>query len=147
MSAAADVITLIVTANLGTYSPTDAGTILKGSKSVIPAGAGPFITLTETGGSDVEGTHNLTTVPAYVKPTVQVVVRASSYDVAFARAQAIYNLIYPIRNRMVNGTWWREVRMLQSEPMDIGLDADNRPRLSFNFECTKRQSPATSGQP
>jgi len=137
-----DLVWLIEQAGLGTYG-TD---LFKGTKAAIPiTGAGPFTTLIATGGASPEGTHNMTDLPAYVHPSAQIVVRAELYDVAEAHVKALYELLYPIRNRMVNGTWWRQVTYLQSEALDLGRDDNGRVRLAFNIDVVKRYSPATSG--
>lgn len=139
MTFAEDLISLMSGAGFGTYGTT----LFKGAKAVIPAGAGPFVSFTETGGGPPEGTHNCIDVPAYVKPSAQIVVRAESYDVAKARAVELYALLYPVRNRLVNGTYWHSVSILQ-EPFDLGLDDVGRPRVAFNINVVKRYSPATS---
>jgi hypothetical protein len=134
-----DLIYLIQTANLG----TEGIDIFKGAKAVIPTGDGPYISLIVTPGLTPEGTHNLTSVPAYVRPSAQVVVRAKQSDVAEARARALWELLYPVRDRLVNGTWWRSVTLVQ-EPFDLGLDDVGRPRWAFNMSVVKRLSPAYS---
>ncbi|HMF88744.1 MAG TPA: minor capsid protein [Gemmatimonadaceae bacterium] len=137
-----DLVWLIERAGLGTYG-TD---LFKGTLATVQiVGAGPFITLIATGGAAPEGTHNMIHLPAYVHPSAQIVVRAELYDVAETRVKALYELLYPIRNQMVNGTWWRSVTYIQSEPLDLGRDDNGRVRLSFNIDVAKRYSPATSG--
>lgn len=139
MSAALDAIWLIGQAGLGVYN-TD---VFKGSNAKIPdrPAPGPFISVNSTGGSRPEGTHNEITKPAYVKPSLQIVVRANSAEAAEARAQLLWSLFYPVRNRFVNGTWWVQVIMNQSEPFDMGLDGNSRPRFAFNIDIEKRPSP------
>jgi hypothetical protein len=142
MSAAMDAIWLITQAGLGVYGKD----LFKGSNSKIPdrPAPGPFTSVNPTGGSRPIGTHNMIDKPAYVKPSLQIVVRAISSDIAEQRAQALWNLFYPVRNQLVNGTWWVQVTMNQSEPFDLGLDDASRPRWAFNIDIEKRLSPATS---
>jgi hypothetical protein len=116
------------------------------SQKVLPAGAGPFLSLVETGGSTPENTQNSTIVPAYQRPGAQIVVRADSYPDAYAMARAAYNSLVKVRNQFVGsgylsptGTWYRKIRPLQ-EPFDMGLDADGRPRVTFNVIGDKRPS-------
>jgi hypothetical protein len=48
-----------------------------------------------------------------------------------------------VRNRFVNGVWWRQTTMNQ-EPFPIGPDETGLVRYAFNFSCVKRPSSATS---
>lgn len=133
-----EVISILVAAGAGTFP----GTIIGSSIGKVPTGAGPYISVVETSGSGPEGTHNSTTLPAYERPNVQIVTRGSDYKVTAARAQLAYNAFFPIRNQFVQGTWWRQVIMLQSKPGDIGPDDVGRAQLSFNISVVKRPSAA-----
>jgi len=136
-----DLVWLIEQASLGVYSID----LFRSSLSNIPAGPGPFTTINETGGKAPEGTHNLALIgiPAYVKPSASIIVRAEDFDVAMERAWELYLLIYAVKNRLVNGTWWRETVMTQ-EPFDLLADEKERARVAFNFDAVKRLSPAYS---
>jgi hypothetical protein len=118
--------------------------LFKGPKAKIPDGNGPYISLIRTGGLDPEETHNSPDVPAYEKPGVQVLIRATDYDVAENLALALWAFFYPLRDQFINGTWYREVNIHGSEPFDLPPDEKGRPRLAFNLDCVKRTSPATS---
>lgn len=133
-----EVISILVAGGIGTFP----GTIIGSTLGKIPTGPGPYTSVVESGGSGPEGTHNSTKTPAYERPNAQIVVRASDYKVAATRAQLAYNTLYPIRNQFVQGTWWRQVTMLQSKPGDIGVDDAGRAQLSFNISVTKRPSAA-----
>ena len=126
---------------------TDAGiptaSIFVSSKAVIPVGAGPYISVTETGGSGPEGTHNSTVLPAYVRPNAQILVRATSYPTARTTADTAWNALFAVKNQLVNGVFWRQVIMLQ-EPFDFGVDANGRATVVFNIAVTKRKNAATS---
>jgi hypothetical protein len=104
---------------------------------------GPFVSIIRTGGLGSEDTHNLTDQPAYERPTAQIVVRAQNYEDAETMAQQLYDLLWPIQNQMINGTWWRELNV-RSEPFDLPVDEKGLPRIAFNIDVAKRTSPQTS---
>lgn len=135
-----DLIVLLQSAGLGLIYGTN---LFKGPKAKIPAGDGPFVSLIRTGGLGSEGTHNSVDVPAYERPTAQIIVRATNYDDAETMAQQLYDFLWPIQNQEINGTWWRELNV-RSEPFDLPPDEKDRPRIAFNIDCVKRTSPATS---
>lgn len=139
-----DLIYLLENGGLGLIYGTN---LFKGAKAVLPKGDGPYVSIIETPGIEAEGTHNLADVPAYVRPSAQIVTRAKLYDVAEEMADRVWLLLYPTGRtgggQFVNGTWWRSVRMVQ-RPFDLGLDDMGRPRLAFNINVVKRLSPATS---
>jgi hypothetical protein len=116
------------------------------SAKVLPTGAGPFLSVIETGGTTPENTQNSVIVPAYQMPGAQIVVRADSSPVAEAMARAAYNSLVKTRNQLVGsgavsatGTWYRKIRPLQ-EPFDLGLDSQGRERWAFNVLGDKRPS-------
>ncbi len=134
-----DLIFRLTSLGHGTYGTT----LFKGSKAVIPAGSGPFISLIATGGQGDEGTHNLSRFTvAYERPTVQVVVRGELPVVAEAKAYAVHSDL-DFRDEFVNGTWWRSCAPRQ-EVFELGVDDKQRMRFAFNLEIVKRLSPATS---
>jgi len=134
-----DLVTLLVEGGI-----PDAD-IFVGSKATLPDGPDrSFITIRMTGGTSPEGTHNSPNVPAYIRPSAQLVGRAPDYAVAKALTQLAFNILFPVKNRFVNGTWWRSVTMVQSEPLDLEEDDKGRPRFAFNINIVKRLSPATS---
>ena len=135
---AEDLIYLFERGNIGVYGRT----LFKGSKARIPAGPGPFTSVIETGGSKAEGTHN-DGPQAYIHPSAQLVFRAEEYDVARAKARDAYSLLSGVMNQFVNGTWWRDVTIVQ-EPFDLQEDEVGRARVVFNIDVTMRQSPAAS---
>jgi len=129
---AEDFIQLVQQNNLGTYGTN----LFQGPKAVIPGGAGPFTSFVETGGSAPELIHNDYSQPAWIKPSMQVMVRAESFDLAVARAWAIWSVVFPIRNAIVNGHKWRDTHMRQT-PFPMGLDeTGKRVRIAFNFDAT-----------
>jgi len=134
-----DLVTLLVEGGI-----PDAD-IFVGSKATLPEELSrSFITIRMTGGPAPEGTHNLPNVPAYPRPSAHIVARAEDYAVAKALAQRAFDILFPVRNRFVNGTWWRSISMVQSEPLDLEEDDKGRPRFAFNVNIVKRSSPVTS---
>lgn len=114
--------------------------IFKGSASPIPAGAGPFLTLAETGGPAPTRVQNKTT-PNTRRPTVQVLVRAGripgvqeAYPAARAMSDAAYLALDGIFNTTLNGTFYIKVTARQ-DPTDMGMDATGgRALVVFNLD-------------
>ena len=74
------------------------------SKSTVPKGDGPFVSLTATGGPLPERTHNAdrdSGLPAYRRLTVQVVARAANSKTARAKAHACFNALFAIKNTTI----------------------------------------------
>lgn len=114
--------------------------IFRGSKAVIPTGAGPYLHLRDTGGAGPERTHNATTTAAYQRPNMQLVAIATDSSVAEAFARQAYDALIRVRNQSLSGTYYRELIMLQ-EPADaLGVDALSRAQFSFNISSIKRPS-------
>lgn len=125
--------------------------MFRSTAKVLPTGAGPFLSIIETGGTNPDNIHNSVIIPAYQHPGAQIVVRADSYDVAATMARNAYYALAKIRNEFIGsgilsatGTWYRKIRPLQ-EPFDFGLDKDGRPRVAFNVLGDKGPSPSDSG--
>jgi len=121
-----DVISLLEAGSVGSYGST----IFKTSKASVPAGDGPFTSVTETGGSGTEETHNEVTDPAYHMPGAQVLVRGKDVAATRAKARAAYRALR-ITNRTVNSVWYRKIRALH-EPRDLGLDPQGRIQFVVN---------------
>lgn len=121
--------------------------MFRSSAKAVPTGPGPFLSVIETGGSGPDNTQNSVIRPAYMQPGAQIVVRGDSYDTSFDMARAAYDALVKVRNEYIGsgilsptGTWYRKIRPLQ-EPGDVlGLDAQGRPRVSFNILGDKRPS-------
>lgn len=133
-----DVVWIGESNGLGIYGP--GGTLYKGPKAKLPLGNGPFTKIHLTGGRMPEGTHNSRDKPAYLRPSAQIAVHASLYDDALEHAVKWRDILHAIRNQFVNGTWWRETRIL-SDFVDLPVDEAGRPRVAFNFDATLRSSP------
>jgi len=110
-------------------------TIILGSKGTVPQGDGPFISLTETGGSAPTRIQNKGSANTQ-RPSAQVLVRAKSYQVARAKSKAAYDALDGIFNTVLSGTLYHSITVRQ-EPTDIGLDAETRPMIVFNIGAEK----------
>jgi hypothetical protein len=118
--------------------------LFKGPKAKIPESTpGPFVSIIRSGGLGSEGTHNSLDVPAYERPSAQIVCRAVNYDDAELMAKQLHALLWKVQNQFINGTWWRQLNV-RSEPFDLPVDEKGRPRVAFNIDCVKRVSPASS---
>jgi hypothetical protein len=138
-----DLLVLLQTAGVGTPGTN----IFASSKSVIPVGPGPYLSVTETGGSGPEGTHNAVGLPAYQRPNAQLLVRASTYAAARTMAYNAYAACVAIgqRSQLVNGVWYRSIIILQ-EPFDMGVESGTgRAVVAFNIAVVKRPNVEMSG--
>ena len=109
--------------------------IFLGSKALIPSGDGPYLTLTETGGSAPTRIHNKAAANTQ-RPTAQIAVRAKSYIIARAMAKTAYDALDGVFNTSLSGVFYQSITARQ-EPTDIGLDELKRPLVVFNIECEK----------
>jgi hypothetical protein len=113
--------------------------IFLGSGAVIPAGDGPFMTITETGGSAPTRVHNVAAAHTQ-RPTAQIAVRAKSYATARAMAKLAYSALDGVFNTTLSGTFYQKITARQ-EPTDIGLEEGTARRMIvFNIEAEKQPS-------
>jgi hypothetical protein len=129
-----DLATKLVAAGVGVLGTS----LFLSSKAIIPAGAGPYLTLTETGGSGPTRIQNQSSA-ATERPTAQVAVRASTYAVARAKAKAAHTALDGIWNTTINGTVYLRI-VARQEPTDIGQDEAGRVVVVFNLEAEKQPS-------
>lgn len=108
------------------------------SKAVIPAGDGPYITVSETGGIAPTRIQNKAAA-ATQRPTAQVLVRASTYPIARAKALAAYQSLDGTFNATIGTTFYLRL-VARQEPTDMGLDAQSRAQVVFNVEAEKQPS-------
>lgn len=94
---AEEIVSILVTAGVG-VSGTN---IFVSSKVSVPAGAGPYLSIIETGGTAPLRKHNSVNTPDFQRPSAQIVARASSYSSARSKAYAAYNALVGIRNTSV----------------------------------------------
>jgi|SRR5579864_8535052 len=131
-----EIVNVLENASVGVAGAT----IFAGSRAIIPAGAGPFLSVRETGGTKPLKTQETTgSHVAYQEPGAQVVVRGA--DEVFTRAMTVnaYNALLAVRNQTILGTWYLWINALQ-EPIDLGLDGQQRIKLAFNIMGRKRPS-------
>jgi hypothetical protein len=128
-----DLVTLLQAANVGTFGVN----IFASTKSVIPNGAGPFLSIIETGGTSPDNTQN-SAVPAYDRPGAQLVSRAATYVAARAMLKAALAAVI-IENQFVNGIWYVKIRPNQSI-FDAGQDNVERAQCKVNILGDKRPS-------
>lgn len=123
----------------------DNQTIFRTSKAQIPTGVGPYLTVTETGGSGPEGTHNAVGLPAYLRPTVSILVRGQSTGATRDMIKKAYAALVAFgqRSQAVQGVWYRGAVPLQ-EPFDTGTDGAGRFTMTVNFAFVKRPNAAMS---
>jgi hypothetical protein len=112
--------------------------IFLGSKAAIPSGDGPYISLTETGGTAPTRIHNQTGANTQ-RPTAQILVRAKSYLTARTKAKEAYLALDGVYNTTITGVLYYKITARQ-EPTDIGLDDHERPMISFNIDAEKYPS-------
>lgn len=109
--------------------------VFTSSKASIPEGPGPFYTIAGTSGFSGIRIHN-SVQPSLIRPSVQIVVRALTSDIAETKAREAAEIVR-IRNREVNSVWYLEIDPVQ-EPFEIGLDDKSRPRWAFNVNSLRR---------
>lgn len=119
--------------------------IFLGSKAVIPTptandpAVGPYISLSETGGTGSRRTHNGSAVG---QPTAQILCRAKTYNVARAKLKQAFDALggdKGLHNVTLSGTFYLSVTPRQ-QPTDIGLDGVTRPMVVFNIDAVKQTS-------
>ena len=106
------------------------------TKANIPSGAGPYITIVESGGTTSRRTHNNT---ATQRPAAQIVVRASAYPAARAQAVLVYNALggdNGLHNIELMGTYYQTIIPIQ-QISDLGQDELARARVVFNINAEK----------
>lgn len=113
-------------------------TIYIGAASVIPKGGGPYMTLTETGGTAPVRVQNL---PRGIlqRPTAQVFVRATKMREARDMAKSAYDVLDGLFNTTVEGIFYVAITARQ-EPTDFGFDEQGRACIGFNIDAEKQPS-------
>lgn len=110
--------------------------IFLGRKSSIPQGAGPYLSLIETGGTGPTRIQNQAGA-ATQRPTAQILVRANRYPDARAMCKAAYDVLDGIFNTTLGGTFYLKVTARQ-EPTDLGLEEGTaRAMVAFNIDAEK----------
>ena len=117
---------------------TVGSSIFKGSKAVIPTGDGPYLSLTETGGTMPTRIMNESRGHTQ-RPTAQILARAKNYSTARAMCKAAYDALDGVFNTALNGTIYQRI-VARQEPTDLGLDENGRVMIVFNIEVEKTPS-------
>jgi hypothetical protein len=113
--------------------------IFKGSSSIIPSGNGPYLTVTDTGGSGASRTQNNTPTE---HASAQVLVRASSYPLASTMIRLAFTALggqSGLHNVTLSGIYYLSITAKQN-PTDIGKDDAGRTMLVFNIDAEKQPS-------
>ena len=131
MSVLDDIAARLVAQGVGTSGTN----IFASSKAVIPTGAGPYLSLGGTGGVAPTRVQNKVT-PNTRRPTVQVLVRASTWAAAYAMAEAAFAALDGIFNTTLSGVFYLSIRARQ-DITDMGLDASGRIQLVFNLDVER----------
>jgi hypothetical protein len=113
-------------------------TIFVGSASVIPTGSGPYLTVSETGGSPPTRIQNQSSAATQC-PTAQVLVRALTEQAARAMISAAYVALDGIYNTLLSDVFYLKL-VARQEPTDMGLDGSGRIQFVFNIEAEKQPS-------
>ncbi len=108
--------------------------IFKSSAAVIPAGDGPYMTISETGGISPVRVQN--GVRLLQRPTAQILVVAKGNPVARDMSRAAYQALDGVFNTVVDGCFYQKITARQ-EPSDMGLDEAGRSRVVFNIDAEK----------
>ena len=112
--------------------------IFRGSTALIPTGDGPYISITETGGTAPTRVHNMK-IASTQRPTAQIVTRAKTYQVARSQARLAYLALDGVFNMVINGILYHQITARQ-EPTDIGKDESGRAMVAFNIDAQKQPS-------
>jgi len=94
-----EIVNRLEAESVGTFGTT----IFGSSAADLPEGAGPFLTLRQSGGLEPDGVQNSYDVPAYLKPALQVTVVASTYEAANTMMCAAYSALVGVRNMSLSG--------------------------------------------
>jgi hypothetical protein len=110
------------------------------SASKIPTGAGPYLSVVDTGGAGSSGTQNNT---ATEYATASFTARAATYAAAYAMLKAAYTALggaNGLHNITLSGTFYLSLKARQN-PTDLGIeDGTGRAMLVFNIEAEKQPS-------
>jgi hypothetical protein len=132
MSLGTDLVTRLVAQGVGVLGTS----LFMSSKAVIPAGNGPYTTVSELGGVGPTRIQNKAGA-ATQRPTAQVLTRAMTESVARAKAWEAYQALDGIFNTTIGTTFYLRI-VAKQEPTDMGLDGAGRIQFVFNVETEKQ---------
>lgn len=98
-------------------------------KAKIPAGAGPLVQVTGTGGPGQVRRQT----ERYGRPSATITVRASGSTAARTAAAAAMSAL-DFANVTIGSTTYLWVRPVQSEPYELPEDVEGRARFGFSVE-------------
>lgn len=102
-------------------------------KERMPASPDTAIAIFSTGGILADPKEG------YDYPTIQIMTRADDPAVAYNNLAAIYNVLQGLNNvTLASGTYLLHMWALQSQPINIGLDAEERTRFTQNYQLEVR---------
>lgn len=136
-----DIAKVLVDAGVGVLGQT----LFLSSKSTLPPGPGPYITIIETGGMTVGGFRGEggriqnKRGTSTAKPTAQIAVRATDYTMARSKSRDAHVTLDGIWNTTINGVPYLSV-IARQEPTDAGVDEAGRAVVVFNIDCEKQPS-------
>lgn len=135
MSFLNEIATKLVSSGVGVINTS----IFISSKANIPTGAGPYLSIIETGGSGSAKTQNDT---ATQRPTALLLARGADYPNTRALLKAAYDALggaNGLYNVTLSGTFYLSITIRQ-ELTDIGTDSAARAMVSFNIDAEKQPS-------
>lgn len=107
-------------------------TMFASTAADLPTGPGPLLVIIRTHGVGESRTQNQPTTASQRHPGAQIVAEAKDYEAAEALAEKAWAACLAVKNTVVNGTKYLEIRPTQ-EPGDLGVNTDtNRVRVGFN---------------
>lgn len=113
---------------VGVFEPDDDDGTLFLEK--LPQSPDAAIGIFSTGGYEASGTHG------YDRPVTQVRIRGEKHGVtgALAKARAVYAALQGLHSTTLpDGTYVVSCKGLQSGPVSIGFDDNDRPEYTINF--------------
>lgn len=127
----------LVAAGIGVLGTT----LFKSSAAKLPAGNGPYITITETGGVSPGAqnrVHNESRMHVQ-NAGAQVSIRALSYVEARQKAKDAHAALDGTWNASLSGVFYQQITARQ-QPTDIGFDEAGRVVVVFNIDAVKEPS-------
>lgn len=72
-------------------------------------------------------------------PSIQVLVRAATYDAAESKAYDVFNTLHALTETVINGTRYLLIEALQ-DPISLGQDEGGNYLFSLNFRIMRENS-------
>ena len=109
------------------------------TKTFMPDAPDTLTTLYETGGFSPVHYFSTGQTRDVERPSLQVIARSTSYQVARTNIEEVFTLLDGIHDRglpTTTGTHYQSIDAIQS-PFSLGRDENERWRLAVNFTITK----------